>query len=233
MIIVLNNKSNLLKNEYQEYLEQISKIVTKEKIVLCPTYLNIPSSINCSNVEIGSQNISAYEEGAHTGEISAKQLSSYGVKYAIIGHSERRTEQKETSLEVNRKIKKALAENITPILCIGETKNERDKNLVKKVLTSEIEIAFKDLTNKDKAKIIVAYEPIWSIGTGVLPTNSEIEECINLIRKLTPDSKILYGGSVNDNNIDNLKKIMSIDGYLIGGMSLDITKFNKFLDKIN
>lgn len=231
MIIVLNNKSNLSKEEFLKYQEELNKVNSQYDIVLCPTFLNI-NLCNLSKIKLGSQNISAYDDGAYTGEISAKSLKTSGVNYSIIGHSERRQYQKETNKDINEKIKKSLDNNIIPILCIGETKEERQNNRVEEILKKELIDAVKDLNQEDIKKIVIAYEPIWSIGTGLIPTNLEIEKVNKYIKKLFPNNKILYGGSANEENIDILKKCDSIDGYLLGGLSLHPDKLQNFIDKL-
>jgi triosephosphate isomerase len=223
----------MTKEEFIEYTNELSTIKSENTIVVCPSYLNIPYLTEFSNIKVGAQNVSSYTSGAHTGEVNAKQLISYGVTYSIIGHSERRKSQKETSEEINLKLRMALSEGIIPILCIGESKEEKDNNQIEQVLQNELNIALKEISTEDRKKIIIAYEPIWSIGTGLLPTNEEIENCIDIIRNISPTSNILYGGSVNDENIDTLQSLKTIDGYLIGGMSLDIKKIKSFLAKLN
>ena len=231
MIIALNNKSNLTKNEFIKYLENLSTIETKHKIVLCPSSINIPL-FNIDNVLLGAQNVSNNLAGAHTGEINSKQLKSYNVKYCLVGHSERREEQNITSEDTNKKINLLLDDNIIPILCVGETKEQRIHKNYKAVIKEEILTALKDLTEEEIKKLIIAYEPIYSIGTGVLPKNSEIQEVLNIIKKILPDNKILYGGSVDDENIDTLKEIEDIDGFLLGGLSLKVDKLKRLLEKI-
>lgn len=225
MIVALNNKSNLDKNEFISYLDSLKKINTNSTLILCPTYLNIPL---VDGILLGSQNVSKTDDGAYTGEVSAKQLKSYGVKYSIVGHSERREYQKETNEDIKEKIVRLIENDITPILCIGESKLERENNTYKEVLIKELSIL--EDVNKD---IIIAYEPIWSIGTGVIPTNEEIIEVFKLIKSICPNDKVLYGGSANNDNIDTLKQIDLIDGYLLGGLSLKIDKLEEFLDKLN
>ncbi len=232
MIIALNNKSNLEKEEFKKYLEELKTVETTETLILCPTFLNI-SMVSNSNIKLGSQNVSVSDNGAYTGEISASQLKSYQVEYAIVGHSERREYQRETNEEINKKIKQLFKNDITPILCIGETLEERKQNKVNKVLEEELTIATRDLTEEEKKRLIIAYEPIWSIGTGVIPTNEQIEEVFQEIKRLVPASYILYGGSANEENIDQLKQIPSINGYLLGGLSLKVDKLKVFIEKLH
>jgi len=224
MIVALNNKSNLSKDEFISYLDRLNSITTTNTLILCPTYLNI-ANFNSNSVLLGTQNVSSYDNGAYTGEVSAKDLSSYGVKYSIVGHSERRRYQKETNEEIKEKINKLLENNITPILCIGESKIEKDNNTYKSILEEELSI----LSNSN---VIIAYEPIWSIGTGVIPTKEEIEEVFEFIKERFPNNKVLYGGSANLENIDMLKEISLIDGYLLGGLSLKVDELKTFIDKL-
>ena len=230
MIVALNNKSNLEYKDWDEYCIDLLSIKTKAQLILCPTYLNIVRSPR-GRIGLGSQNVSKFENGAYTGEISASQLKSYGVKYSIVGHSERREYQKETDEDIREKIKRLFESDITPILCVGETLEERNNNQVEEVLNRELSFVEKDLSKEEQERIIIAYEPIWSIGTGVIPTNEQIEEVFHFIKKKLPKTSVLYGGSANDENIDELKKISLIDGYLLGGLSLKPDKLQVFLDK--
>ena len=225
MIVALNNKSNLNKDEFINYLNELKKINTSHTLILCPTFLNIGL---VDGILLGSQNVSKFDDGAYTGEISANELKTYNVKYSIVGHSERRSYQKETNEDIKLKLIKLIENDITPILCIGESKEERQNNTYKEVLKEELAI----LEDIDR-DIIIAYEPIWSIGTGIIPTNEEIIEVFNFIKSICPNDKILYGGSANNENIDTLKQIDLIDGYLLGGLSLKPDKLEEFLNKLN
>ena len=231
MIVALNNKSNLDYEEFKKYKEEIEKLETTCNLILCPTFLNI-GLFSSDKIALGAQNVSCREPGASTGEIAAEQLSSYGVKYTIIGHSERRDYQKESLEEIHEKLKRLLENNITPILCIGESKEEREQNEVEEVLEKEFLSAIKDLTKEEQERIIIAYEPIWSIGTGIIPTSEEIEQVFRFIKNILPKNPILYGGSANETNIDQLKTIEIIDGYLLGGLSLKPEKLKIFLEKL-
>lgn len=232
MIIALNNKSNLEKAEFNVYLRELSEINTNHKLILCPTFLNI-SLYKESNILLGAQNVSKTINGAYTGEISASQLKSYDVKYCIIGHSERRRYQKETNEEIGIKAKRLLDNDIIPILCIGETLEERDNNQTEQIIKNQLQEALSNLTEEEKNKLIIAYEPVWSIGTGIIPTNEEIITVIGYIKEILNSNKILYGGSANEENISTLKQIETIDGYLLGGLSLKIDKLKVFLEKCN
>ena len=231
MIIALNNKSNLNKNEFLEYQSKLSNIITDNKMILCPTFLNI-TNFNLEGFHLGSQNVSATSNGAYTGEISAEQLKSFNVEYSIIGHSERRSYQKESLEEVNQKMRMLFENDITPILCIGETITQREEGKVEEVIKKELTSAIINLTEEEQEKIIIAYEPIWSIGTGIIPTNDQIEEVFKMIKEVLPKNKILYGGSANEKNIEILNNCKGIDGYLLGGISLKPDNLQEFLNKL-
>ena len=231
MIIALNNKSNLSKDEFIKYQQNLSNINSSNKMILCPNFLFI-NNFNLTNFSLGAQNVSMNNDGAYTGEISANSLKSYNVEYTIVGHSERRIYQKESLEEINEKIKKLLENNIIPILCVGETKEERKNNKTEEKIKEEITSAIEGLSDSDKDKLIIAYEPIWSIGTGIIPSNSEIEEVFKYIKTFLPNNKILYGGSANEENIELLNQCKIIDGYLLGGISLKPEKLKVFISKL-
>ena len=231
MIIALNNKSNLGKEDFYVYQERIGDIEKNSQIILCPTLLNI-NLFDLENVSLGAQNVSTQDPGAYTGEVSAKDLKASEVSYCIVGHSERRTYQRETLEEVHDKVKKLFEYDITPILCIGETKEEREQGLVGQVLKEEIETATYDLTEEQKTRLIIAYEPIWSIGTGIIPTLEQIDEVLRFIKTFLPNTTLLYGGSANEKNIDMLKQSPLIEGYLLGGLSLKPEELQIFINKL-
>lgn len=228
MIVVLNNKSNLDKKEFMEYQNELKKIESSHQLVICPSqiYLN---SIDLPTFDLGSQNVSSYHQGAYTGEIYAHQLKSLDVKYCLVGHSERRKYQRETNKDINEKIKRLLEEEITPILCIGETKEQKDSKRTKSVLLSELNECLSGINNND---IIIAYEPIWAIGTGITPTKDEVEDILKEIKKVYQKNKLIYGGSLNQENIVEFKTSDLIDGYLLGGLSLKPQELKDFISKI-
>lgn len=230
MIIALNNKSNLTKEEFLKYQEAIKKLSFKTTdVILIPSNIYL-SIVSTPNISLGSQNVSMYEMGPHTGEVSAVQLKQLGVKYCLVGHSERRKEQHETNAEINGKIKSLLNQDIIPILCIGETKEE--KNAAHTVVYQELQAALSGVTEEELEKVIFAYEPIWSIGTGLIPTSSEIESIISIIKETYPNNRVLYGGSVTIDNIEKLTQEKTVDGYLLGGLSLQLDKVQELIDKI-
>ena len=230
MIIILNNKSNLSKEEFINYQNKLKNIKSSYEIVLCPTYLNI-NLFNIDNISLGSQNVSSFNDGAYTGEVSARSLKESNVGYSLVGHSERRKNQKEKNKEINEKIKRLLENNIIPILCVGETKEERDNQKVEEVIKKQIIEAIEGIIPSSIEKIIIAYEPIWSIGTGIIPSLDDIIKVNNYIEEILPYNKIVYGGSVNEENIENLKS-EKIDGYLLGGLSLKPQQLQTFIDKL-
>ena len=202
------------------------------KIIYCPPSTLIrPMSKKLVNskIEVGAQNCHEHETfGAFTGSINSMMLRSVGAKYIILGHSENR-QSGETDKLINLKIKSALKSGLKVIFCIGETLKEKRKKITKQVLNKQINLGLNKINNKNN--VIVAYEPVWSIGTGLIPKNNELYEIINFIKKKTKKNKILYGGSVNAKNIEQLKSINNLDGYLIGGASQDSKKFIDIIKK--
>jgi triosephosphate isomerase len=203
------------------------------EVVFCPTYLGLQKAVemtNNSNVGIGAQNMHFEKNGAFTGEISGEMLKAIGVKYAIIGHSERRQYFNETDEAVNQKAIKALALGITPIVCCGETLEERESGKAEAKVVGQIEAGLKNID--DVTKVVVAYEPIWAIGTGKTASKEEADESCGWVRKTIAKMygqeaaqkvRIQYGGSVNPGNVKELMAMENIDGALVGGASLKPT----------
>ena len=191
------------------------------KIIYCPPSTLIgPMSkkFKKTNIEIGAQNCHEQESyGAYTGSINSKMLKNIGAKYVIIGHSENRQSGESNQL-INLKIKSALKSGLKIIFCIGETLKEKRKKITKKILDKQLKLGLNKINSKKN--IIIAYEPVWSIGTGLIPKSDDLYETVNFIKKKMRKNKVLYGGSVNPKNINDLKLINNIDGYLIGGLSL-------------
>lgn len=236
-IICANFKMNLLQNDINNYLTTINNKIRKENIIFFPNILYIKDFKN-NNYSVGSQNISFKESGSITGDTSILQLKEIGITHTLIGHSERREYFKDSDY-IENKVKIALNNNIKIILCIGENLNDFNSNNTFNVLKKEIDQALNNnLSLIDENNLIIAYEPIWAIGTGKIPTNSILENTIKNIKNYLKEEynlnlKILYGGSVNLNNIDELESINNIDGYLIGGASLNPNDFLKLINKIN
>ena len=202
------------------------------KIIYCPpSTLVRPMSkklIN-SKILVGAQNCHENEtNGAFTGSINAKMLKSVGAKYIILGHSENRFVGENNKL-INLKIKSALKSGLKVIFCIGETLKEKRKRITKQILKKQIKQGLFKIKNTNK--IIIAYEPVWSIGSGLIPKPKDLHETINFIKKIRKNSKVLYGGSVYPNNVNELKSINNIDGFLIGGASQDSKKFIDIIKK--
>ena len=202
------------------------------KLIYCPPNTLIrpmTKKLKKSNIDVGAQNCHENEAyGAFTGSVNSKMLKSVGAKYVIIGHSENR-QVGETNKLINNKIKSALKSGLKVIFCIGETLQEKRKKITKKVLNSQMKLGLNKV--KNNKNILIAYEPVWSIGTGLIPKSEELYETINFIKKRMKNYKVLYGGSVNPKNINELKTITNIDGYLIGGASQDSKKFIDIIKK--
>lgn len=235
-IIAFNFKMNFNYNEVRDYISNIKGKLNNKNIVLCPPTIFLPYFIS-DEYSLGSQTISEYDNGAHTGELSCSQLKSIGGTYTIIGHSERRQTQKEDDLLINAKVKKALESGLKVILCIGETKEEYDLLRTSKVLKREISNGLKNISTNLLENVIIAYEPIWSIGTGIIPSNDEISKTIDFIIDTTFNTYkfrpiVLYGGSVNEKNIEQLNQIENVSGFLIGGASLDSSKVLKIKEVV-
>lgn len=227
-MLVLNNKCNFTKNEFIDYQKELQEIAATANVILCPTAINI-SNFNLTNISLGAQDVSKFSKGAHTGEISASQLASYNVKYCIVGHSERRTSFHETENDINLKIKNLLENNIIPIVCLGETLLEKQENLTSEKLTNAAKQLKNNLTKEEVNKLIIAYEPLWAIGSGLIPNITELEQNLSILKQNFPHNKILYGGSIDTNNIKIFQESTLLDGYLLGGLSLNPTSLKKIL----
>lgn len=243
-IIAGNWKMHKTIDEALELVNQIKDEVSKtdvEVVVCCPfiALSEVKKALAGSNLKLGAQNMHWENEGAFTGEISAKMLRSIGVDYVIIGHSERRQYFNETDEIVNKKVIKALETGLKPIVCVGETLEERESNETFDVIKKQILAAFENVEGMDMAKVVVAYEPIWAIGTGKTASSTEANEVISYIRSLIEEKygvdvsekvRIQYGGSVKGSNATEIMNERDIDGALVGGASL---KADEFLEIVN
>lgn len=232
-IVVGNQKTVLKKNDVLDFVSFFKNDDLCKDVVVCPSSLFLPYYEN-SNFILGSQDVSLKDGGATTGEVSSKQLKSMNVKYSIVGHSERREMFNDLSTTIVEKINRLYDEDIIPILCVGEHLNERTSGSAKDVVARELMEVF-DFNVKDK-DIVIAYEPIWAIGTGLIPNNQDINEMISFIKdylndKYNKNVKVLYGGSVSLKNIDELNTVDIIDGYLIGGASCKKEEFKEIIKK--
>ena len=231
-------------NEAINFIEELTPLVsdTKNEVILCVPYTDLFYSllnVQGTNIKIGAQNMHWEEKGAYTGEISAQMLKSIGVEYVIIGHSERRQYFAETDETVNKKVKSALAVGLKPIICVGETLEQRESGQTEAIVTSQIEKALEGVSAEDLEKIIVAYEPIWAIGTGKTATKEDANNTIMEIRKKIAEIYgqneangviIQYGGSVKSSNAKELFEMSDIDGGLVGGASLKSEEFAKIVN---
>ncbi len=239
-LIVANWKMNKTLAQTTEFIDKIKQIQIPDntQVLICPPFTSLKQASELtkdSKIMIAAQNMYFEENGAFTGEISAQMLKDVGCTHVLIGHSERRTYFSETDESVNQKIKTALKNNLTPLLCVGETLEQRENHLTRAVIESRIRKALKDITEQ----IIISYEPIWAIGTGKTATPDQAEEMNLYIREIirqiygkeTANSyKILYGGSVKPDNIKELMSKPNINGVLVGGAALDVEKFEKIIN---
>lgn len=213
-------------------------------VCIIPPQLFIPSIsgiLRSTSINIGAQNCHYESEGSFTGEVSVESLKDYDVKYILCGHSERRMLFHENNIIINKKIKKIVNVGLTAILCIGELLEEKELELVKEVCATQIKFGLNGIKNKDMDKIIIAYEPVWAIGTGKVCEAEDAEKVIKYIRELIANIYgdeigqeicIIYGGSVNSNNIKNIMS-KDIDGCLVGGASINAESFVKILLEAN
>lgn len=229
-IIAANWKMNKTALEAEEFLNQLKNAELKHDrtAVICPPFTLLPL-FKGGEVKYGGQNIYWEEEGAFTGEISALMLKDLGCRYVIIGHSERRQFFGETDETVNKKLKKSLEHNLIPIFCVGESLEQRQANETIQIIEKQIKKGLDGI--EDLSSIVVAYEPVWAIGTGQTATPEQAQEVHAQIRQLTtPETSILYGGSVKPENAAELMQQPDINGALIGGASLEVESFIKIIN---
>jgi triosephosphate isomerase (TIM) len=216
----------------QGFLNQVEETPDDREVVLCVPFTTIGTlsrNLHGSRIQVGAQNVHWETEGAYTGEISPPMLTELNVRYVIVGHSERRQYFGETDATVNLRLKAAQKYGLTPILCVGETKQQRDAGQAESIIAAQLE---KDLVGVDQDKLVIAYEPIWAIGTGDTCESIEANRIIGMIRsKLTnPNVSIQYGGSVKPSNVDEIMAQPEIDGALVGGASLEAKDFSRIVN---
>jgi triosephosphate isomerase len=240
----MNKGASETEDFIKSFLSKTQGLNLHADIVIAPPFLSLPKLAdllhhsnpgkNAHSVQIAAQNCSQFDSGAYTGEISVLMLREFFVHYVIIGHSERRSIFSETDAMINAKIKKARQANLKPIFCIGETLAEREAGQLEFVLRTQVTEGLKDVSEKDLSDIIIAYEPVWAIGTGVTATSEQAQEAHAFVRSLIADLygsepaakiRIQYGGSVKPDNAAELMACPDIDGALIGGASLDPQSF--------
>ena len=243
-VIAGNWKMNMLPDATIKFIDELIPLVkdTDNEVVLCVPYTDLFYALltaQNTNIKIGAQNMHWEESGAYTGEVSGQMLKSIGVEYVIIGHSERRQYFAETDETVNKKLISALNCDLKPIVCVGETLEQRENGEAKNVVTKQIELALRNITDEQVANTIIAYEPIWAIGTGKTATKEDADEMIgtirekisNIYRQSTADRVIIqYGGSVKSSNASELFSMPNIDGGLVGGASLKPEEFSKIVN---
>ena len=238
-IIAGNWKMNKTPAEAKVLLEQVAPLVKDAdcQVIACVPFVDLQTALEATkgtNVKIGAENCHWEESGAYTGEISAKMLTSMGVEYVVLGHSERRQYFGETDETVNKRTKAAIAAGLKPIVCVGELLWERECNITEEVIARQIKLDLFGVTAEELKNVVIAYEPVWAIGTGKTATADQTEEVCGFIRatlaKLYSQADadavtIQYGGSMNDGNADELLSKENVDGGLIGGASLVAEKF--------
>jgi triosephosphate isomerase (TIM) len=210
-----------------EFIPQIDDAPEDREVVLCVPFTDLTivnKSLHGNRIRLGAQNVHWEDSGAYTGEISASMLTEMGVRYVIVGHSERRQYFGETDETVNLRLKAAQSSGLIPILCVGETKSQRDAGQIEQVIINQLDLGLRGV-NQDR--LVIAYEPIWAIGTGETCEVNEANRVIKLIRDRLTNAQITiqYGGSVKPNNIDEIMAQPQIDGVLVGGASLTATDF--------
>ncbi|MBL4935340.1 triose-phosphate isomerase [Clostridium sp. YIM B02515] len=238
-IIAGNWKMHKTIDEAVSFVEEIKPLVkdAKAEVVVCPTFVALDAVVKAAkgtNIKVGAQNVYFEEKGAFTGEIAPNMLEAMGVDYVIIGHSERRQYFNETDESVNKKVKAVFAHNMVPILCVGESLEEREANITEEVIGRQVKLDLAGLTNEQVENILIAYEPIWAIGTGKTATSDQANETIAFIRSVVADvygketaekTRIQYGGSVKPSTIAEQMAKSDIDGALVGGASLVAADF--------
>lgn len=238
-IIAGNWKMNMTPSQAVALVNELKPLVANEEVdvVFCVPAIDIIPAMEAakgSNINIGAENMHFEESGAYTGEISASMLTDVGVKYVVIGHSERREYFGETDETVNKKVLKALEHNITPIICCGETLTQREQGITIDFVRQQIKVAFLNVTAEQAKNTVIAYEPIWAIGTGKTATADQAEEMCRAIRNTVADLydesvaekvRIQYGGSVKPANVKEIMSKEDIDGGLIGGAALQPDSF--------
>lgn len=232
-----NWKMNKTASEASEFIKELTESVkgAKNDVLICVPFTNLETAVRLTegtNVKVGAQNMDYHDSGAYTGEVSADMLLDAGVKYVVIGHSERREYYNETDKTVNLKVLKALEKGITPVLCCGESLEQREGGITFDWVRMQIKLALAGV--EDVTKVVIAYEPIWAIGTGKTATSEQAEEVCGAIRECVAtlygkdaaeNTTILYGGSVNAKNAAELFAMENIDGGLVGGASLKTADF--------
>lgn len=242
-IVAGNWKMNKTALEAIEFVNGLKDKVkdAENEVVVCPTFTALSAVVlttKGTNIKVGAQNIHWADNGAFTGEISGEMLKETGVEYVIIGHSERRQYFGETDETVNNRLKAALKYELKPIVCVGETLEEREGGVTNKVLETQTTGALKDISSEDVSNMVIAYEPVWAIGTGKTASSNDANEACKFIRsvveklynkEVAENVRIQYGGSVKPGNAHELFTTSDIDGGLVGGASLKVDDFSEIV----
>ncbi|KUO69885.1 MAG: triose-phosphate isomerase [Clostridia bacterium BRH_c25] len=243
-LIAGNWKMNKTVSEAVKLVEDLKPLVkgAAAEVVVCPVFVCLNEAVKASegsNIGVGAQNMYYKDSGAYTGEISPVFLKDMKVEYVILGHSERRQYFNESDPEINKKVIAALEHGLKPILCVGETLEQRETGTTFEVIAAQVKGCLAGLENRNLDDLIVAYEPVWAIGTGKTATSQDANEVIGFIRKqlaeilgneVADKTRILYGGSVKSSNTKELMGMPEIDGALVGGASLDAAEFSKIVN---
>ncbi|MBE6062303.1 MAG: triose-phosphate isomerase [Clostridium butyricum] len=243
-IIAGNWKMNNTVDEAVKLIEELKPLVKDAKcdVVVAPTFVcldAVKKAVEGTNIKVAAQNMHFEESGAFTGEVAPAMLEKMGIDYVILGHSERRTYFNETDEALNKKVKKAFEHNLTPILCCGETLEQREAGVTDDFIACQIKVDMAGLTKEQAEKVVIAYEPIWAIGTGKTATKEQANETISAIRKVVEGMygkevadkiRIQYGGSVKPNTIKDQMAMSDIDGALVGGASLKAEDFSAIVN---
>lgn len=243
VIIAGNWKMNKTISESVEFIEELKKEELDKEVecVVCAPFISLERlSVASKNtaIKLGAQNVSQYDNGAYTGEISTSMLKDLKMEYVIVGHSERRQYFLETNEVINQKVQKVLSSKMTPILCVGETLEERESGKMNNVIATQIKEGLANLSFDQAKGVVVAYEPIWAIGTGKTATSDQANEMAMFIRNqlrelfqdVAEDISILYGGSVKPDNIKEIMAQSDIDGALVGGAALKVDSFAELVN---
>jgi len=244
-IVAGNWKMNKTHEKTKQFIKDIIPLITspRSSVYLAVPFTSLPAAVEAaknSNIIIGAQNMHSENEGAFTGEVSGIMLKTLGVEFVILGHSERRHIFNESNQFINKKVLRALKTGLLPIFCIGETQNERENNQTQDVLEKQILQGLENVCKEDLKNLIIAYEPVWAIGTGKTATSEIAENTHKIIRRILEkkfnkdiarETYILYGGSVKPNNVEELTQQDNIDGVLVGGASLDYKGFAEIVNK--
>ncbi len=245
-VIAGNWKMNKDVFEAADLINGLKKSLEKAKaeVIICPPFTSLVVAqqlLKGSAIKLGAQDVSVHDDGAYTGEISVKMLKSVGCEYVIVGHSERRQYFHESNELINQKAKKVLASGMKSIICVGETLDEREKDITDKIITAQVKGVLAGLTQTDLDRVIIAYEPVWAIGTGKTATTQQAEDVHQLIRKLVAQlyswaiaEKLIiqYGGSVKPENAKELLNQADIDGALVGGACLKAESFSAIVGAV-